>query len=167
VTHTAGRPLARFSVLDLTTVRSGPTCTKILADFGADILRVEPPGGEGRERVFFDAADLHRNKRSIAVNLQDARGVACGPINTVDQVFADPQIGQADLVREVANATWGVHKVLALPVHLPRTPAVVERAAPMTGERTREVLAALGYEAATLDTRPAEGVIEQHKGETT
>jgi crotonobetainyl-CoA:carnitine CoA-transferase CaiB-like acyl-CoA transferase len=73
---TAGRPLARFSVLDLTTVRSGPTCTKILADFGADVIRVERPGGEGRERVFFDAADLHRNKRSVAVNLQEPRGVA-------------------------------------------------------------------------------------------
>jgi crotonobetainyl-CoA:carnitine CoA-transferase CaiB-like acyl-CoA transferase len=51
----------------------------------------------------------------------------------VDQVFADPQIRQADLVREVTNATWGPHKVLALPVHLSRTPAVVERGAPMTG----------------------------------
>ena len=73
---TASRPLARFSVLDLTTVRSGPTCTKFLADFGADVIRVERPGGEGRERVFFDAADLHRNKRSVAVNLQEPRGVA-------------------------------------------------------------------------------------------
>jgi len=72
----ASRPLARFSVLDLTTVRSGPTCTKILADFGADVIRVERPGGEGRERVFFDAADLHRNKRSVAVNLEEPRGVA-------------------------------------------------------------------------------------------
>ncbi len=76
MTQTSPRPLARFSVLDLTTVRSGPTCTKILADFGADVVRVERPGGEGRERVFFDAADLHRNKRSIVVNLQDPRGVA-------------------------------------------------------------------------------------------
>jgi crotonobetainyl-CoA:carnitine CoA-transferase CaiB-like acyl-CoA transferase len=393
-----GRPLARFSVLDLTTVRSGPTCTRILADFGADVVRVERPGGEGRERVFFDAADLHRNKRSIVVNLQDPRGVAIvkrlaarmdvvvenyrpdvkhrlgvdyealsrenprlvyasisgfgqdgpyrdrpgydqivqgmsglmwltgtaesaplrvgipigdllagyfaamgiltalleretsgrgqrvetsllealtgslsfqaakyvntgevpppvgnhhpltapmgvyrakdgffnlavgnddmwrrfckvldrpeladdarfggmlsrvkhrqaldlileeafarrsvaewvealnaagvasGPIYTVDQVFADPQIRQADLVREVTNAAWGPHKVLALPVHLSRTPAVVERAAPMTGEHTREVLGTLGYEPAEIDAWLAEGLIEQHKGETT
>ena len=203
----AGRPLARFSVLDLTTVRSGPTCTKILADFGADVVQVERPGGEGRERVFFDAADLHRNKRSIAVNLQEPRGVAvvkrlaarsdvvvenyrpdvkhrarrpaaewveslnaagvaCGPINTVDRVFADPQIRQADLVADVANATWGPHKVLALPVHLSRTPARVEHAAPMPGEHTREILTTLGYEAA-LDALVADGVIEQYKGETT
>ena len=396
MTQSSPRPLARFSVVDLTTVRSGPTCTKILADFGADVLRVERPGGEGRERVFFDAADLHRNKRSIALNLQDPRGVAivkrlaarsdvvvenyrpdvkhrlgvdyetlardnhrlvcasisgfgqegpyrdrpgydqivrgmsglmwltgtaetaplrigipigdllagyfaalgiltalleretsgrgqkvetslledltgslsfqaakyvntgevpppvgnhhpltapmgvyrakggyfnlavgnddmwrrfckaldrpdlaedprfggmlarvkhrqaldailetalagrtpaewvdvlnaagvaCGPINTVDQVFADPQIRQADLVREVANAAWGPHKVLALPVHLSRTPARVEHAAPMTGEHTREVLGSLGYDAATLDAWLADGVIEQYKGE--
>jgi formyl-CoA transferase len=63
-------------VLDLTTVCSGPTCTKILADFGADVVRVERPGGEGRGRIFFDAADLHPNKRRLVVNLQDPRGVA-------------------------------------------------------------------------------------------
>jgi crotonobetainyl-CoA:carnitine CoA-transferase CaiB-like acyl-CoA transferase len=100
------------------------------------------------------------------VDTLNAAGVASGPINTVDQVFADPQIRQADLVREVANAAWGPHKVLALPVHLSRTPARVERAAPMTGEHTREVLGTLGYDAATLDALLAEGVIEQYKGET-
>jgi formyl-CoA transferase len=101
------------------------------------------------------------------VEMLNAAGVACGPINTVDQVFADPQIQKADLVRQVSNATWGAHKVLALPVHLSRTPARVERAAPMTGEHTREVLESLGYDAATVDTLLADGVIEQHKGEAT
>ena len=71
----SNRALSRFSVVDLTTVRSGPTCTKILADFGATVLRIERPGGESQERQFYDSADLHRNKRSIAINLQDARGV--------------------------------------------------------------------------------------------
>ena len=69
------RALSRFSVVDLTTVRSGPTCTKILADFGASVLRVERIGGESQERLFYDSADLHRNKKSIAINLQDSRGV--------------------------------------------------------------------------------------------
>jgi crotonobetainyl-CoA:carnitine CoA-transferase CaiB-like acyl-CoA transferase len=68
--------LSRVSVVDLTTVRSGPTCTKILADFGADVVRIERPGDAGRDRVYFDQADLHRNKRSAVVNLQDPRGVA-------------------------------------------------------------------------------------------
>jgi crotonobetainyl-CoA:carnitine CoA-transferase CaiB-like acyl-CoA transferase len=68
--------LAGLLVLDLTTVRSGPTCTKVLADFGADVVRVERPGDAEGGRVFFDTVDLHRNKRSIAVNLQEPRGVA-------------------------------------------------------------------------------------------
>jgi formyl-CoA transferase len=68
--------LAGIVVVDLTTVRSGPTCTKILGDFGAEVLRVERPGESDRGRVFFDHADLHRNKRSVVVNLQDPRGVA-------------------------------------------------------------------------------------------
>jgi formyl-CoA transferase len=391
----AARPLARFKVVDLTTVRSGPTCTKILADFGAGVLRVERPGGEGRERVFYDAADLHRNKRSVAINLQDERGVAilkrlvthadvvvenyrpdvkhrlgidyetlsrenprliyasisgfgqdgpyrdrpgydqivqgmsglmwltgteesaplrvgipigdllagyfaamgillallerevsgrgqkvetsllealagslsfqaakyvntgevpppvgnhhpltapmgvyrardgyfnlavgnddmwrrfckaldlpaladdprfagapgrvkhraemdrtlnevfrtriaaewvealnaagvaCGPIYTVDQVFADPQVRLAGLVREAANAAWGPHKVIGLPVHLSRTPAAVETGAPMTGEHTRETLAALGYDAAAVEALLAAGVVQEHTG---
>jgi crotonobetainyl-CoA:carnitine CoA-transferase CaiB-like acyl-CoA transferase len=67
--------LSGITVIDLTTVRSGPTCTKILADFGADVVRIERPGETDRGRVFFDHADLHRNKRSVVLNLQDARGV--------------------------------------------------------------------------------------------
>jgi formyl-CoA transferase len=87
--------------------------------------------------------------------------VACGPIYTLDQVFADPQVKLAGLVREVANAAWGPHKVLALPVQLSRTPAEVVSAAPMTGEHTRETLTALGYDTATIDALAAEGVIQQ------
>jgi crotonobetainyl-CoA:carnitine CoA-transferase CaiB-like acyl-CoA transferase len=83
----------------------------------------------------------------------------------VDQVFADPQVKLAGLVQEVANATWGPHKVLALPVHLSRTPAEVAHAAPMTGEHTREVLAELGYNTEAIDALLAAGVIEQHSGE--
>src|SRR3990170_5905409 len=68
-------PLSRYRVIDLTTVRSGPTCTKILADLGADVLHVERPGDSGRERVFFDQGDLQRNKKSLVLNLQHPKGV--------------------------------------------------------------------------------------------
>lgn len=68
--------LSRLTVVDLTTVRSGPTCTKILADFGAEVVRIERPGDAGRDRVYYDQADLHRNKKSAVVDLRDARGVA-------------------------------------------------------------------------------------------
>jgi crotonobetainyl-CoA:carnitine CoA-transferase CaiB-like acyl-CoA transferase len=390
------RALSRFSVIDLTTVRSGPTCTKILGDFGASVLRVERPGGEAQERQFYDSADLHRNKRSIAINLQDARGVeivkklartadvvvenfrpgvkhrlgvdypalsaenprliyasisgfgqegqyrdragydqivqgmsglmwltgdddsaplrvgipicdllagyftaigiltallerevsgrgqevqtslleamtgslsfqaakfantgetpppvgnhhpmtapmgvyrasdgyfnlaagndrmftrlaeaidrpdlpadqrfsggfvrvqnrrdldailneafatrttaewveifnnagvACGPIYKLDQVFNDPQVQLAGLVQDVANDTWGAHKVIGLPVKLSRTPPVVAHAAPMNGEHTRATLESLGYSGEAIDALLAEGVVHQHMGD--
>jgi crotonobetainyl-CoA:carnitine CoA-transferase CaiB-like acyl-CoA transferase len=68
--------LESLLVADLTSVRSGPTCTKVLADFGAEVVRVERPLDSDRDRVFFDQADLHRNKKSMVVNLQDPRGRA-------------------------------------------------------------------------------------------
>jgi formyl-CoA transferase len=67
--------LSGILVVDLTSVRSGPTCTKILADFGAEVVRIERPGDAGRDRIFFDQVDLHRNKKSVVLNLQDPRGV--------------------------------------------------------------------------------------------
>jgi formyl-CoA transferase len=98
------------------------------------------------------------------VETLNAAGVACGPINTLDQVFADPQVKLAELVRDVANAEWGPHKVLALPLTLSRTPPAVRHAAPMTGEHTRETLESLGYSASTIDMLVSERVVEQAKG---
>jgi len=67
-------PLTGLRVLDLTLARAGPTCVRHLADWGADIIRVEPPAsneGFGGARDGFDFVNLHRNKRSIALDLKD------------------------------------------------------------------------------------------------
>ncbi|MBL8674212.1 MAG: CoA transferase [Rhodospirillales bacterium] len=75
-------PLARFKVLDLTRVRAGPTCVRHLADWGADVVKVEmPPGlddsdGMGGPRHGPDFWNLHRNKRSLTLNLKEPDGVA-------------------------------------------------------------------------------------------
>lgn len=71
-------PLSGLKVLDLTRVRSGPTCVRQLADWGADVIKVEaPPDGKeglGGDRDGFDFQNLHRNKRSITLNLKDEQG---------------------------------------------------------------------------------------------
>jgi formyl-CoA transferase len=91
----------------------------------------------------------------------NAAGIAAGPIYTLDQVFADPQVRRAGLIQEITNAEWGPHKVIALPVHLSRTPAAIEHGAPMTGEHTRATLAGLGYSQDMINVLLAEKVVEQ------
>ena len=87
------RALGRFRVLDLTRVRSGPTCVRVLADFGADVIRIEsPPGmdptGGMNARDSSDALNLHRNKRSITLNLKEpaARQIMKKLVETADVV---------------------------------------------------------------------------------
>jgi formyl-CoA transferase len=72
-------PLTGLRVLDLTLARAGPTCVRHLADWGADVIRVEPPGsneGFGGARDGFDFVNLHRNKRGIALDLKHPGGHA-------------------------------------------------------------------------------------------
>lgn len=78
----ASRALARFRVLDLSRVRAGPTCVRMLADFGADTIRIEPPPGidpnEGMfsaNRMSGDFQNLNRNKRSLTLNLKKPEGL--------------------------------------------------------------------------------------------
>lgn len=71
--------LSRFRVVDLSQVRAGPTCVKQLADFGADVIKVEPPDSVPRGELYVGARDgpdmqnLHRNKRSITLDLKSPR----------------------------------------------------------------------------------------------
>jgi crotonobetainyl-CoA:carnitine CoA-transferase CaiB-like acyl-CoA transferase len=78
---TASSALAHLRILDLTRVRAGPTCVRIFADFGADVVKIEmPPGTEGKDAIGgprhgFDMQNLHRNKRSMALNLKAPEGI--------------------------------------------------------------------------------------------
>src|SRR5712691_10695716 len=78
----ASQALAPFTVLDLTQVRAGPTAVRQLADWGANVIKIEPPAelatGEqpGGPRDGPDFQNLHRNKRSITLNLKAPDGLA-------------------------------------------------------------------------------------------
>ena len=72
-------PLARFKVLDLTRVRAGPTCVRQLADWGAEVFKIEMPGESdalGGPRHGPDFQNLHRNKRSMTLDLKKEEGLA-------------------------------------------------------------------------------------------
>src|SRR5712675_195102 len=78
----ASKALARFKVLDLTRVRAGPTAARQLADWGANVIKVELPAhmeaGEalGGARHGPDFQNLHRNKRGITLDLKSPEGAA-------------------------------------------------------------------------------------------
>jgi crotonobetainyl-CoA:carnitine CoA-transferase CaiB-like acyl-CoA transferase len=76
----ASKALSRFTVLDLTRVRSGPTCVRQLADWGANVIKIEMPPSDdepmGGPREGGDFQNLHRNKRSMTLNLKKREGVA-------------------------------------------------------------------------------------------
>ncbi len=72
-------PLAPYVVLDLTIARAGPTAVRLLADWGAEIIRIEPPPERDRGSVTgrrrgSDEQNLHRNKRSLMLDLKSPEG---------------------------------------------------------------------------------------------
>ena len=105
-------PLAGLRVLDLTTFLSGPFCTQVLADLGADVVKVEPPAGDssrhipphfvGEDSAYFLANN--RTKRSVAVDMREARG----------QALVRELIGHVDVV--VENFRPGVPARLGLDI---------------------------------------------------
>src|SRR6266536_2799068 len=78
----ASRALERFTVLDLTRVRAGPTCVRQLADWGANVIKIElppdPGAGDplGGPREGSDFQNLHRNQRSMTLNLKAPEALA-------------------------------------------------------------------------------------------
>jgi crotonobetainyl-CoA:carnitine CoA-transferase CaiB-like acyl-CoA transferase len=76
-------PLDGLRVLDMSTVLAGPNCARYLADFGADVIKVERPGGDGlRDMAWKDPRDgiglwwklVNRNKRTIVIDVKDRAG---------------------------------------------------------------------------------------------
>ena len=75
------KPLANIRVLDLSIVRAGPVAVRLLADWGADVIRIEQPrsddsGGVTGSIQSSDAQNLHRNKRGITLDLKHPKGYA-------------------------------------------------------------------------------------------
>ena len=74
-------PLSDYTILDLTIARAGPTAVRLLADWGANVIRIEPPPDAGLTdvtggRLSPDSQNLHRNKRGITINLKSVDGHA-------------------------------------------------------------------------------------------
>jgi crotonobetainyl-CoA:carnitine CoA-transferase CaiB-like acyl-CoA transferase len=88
---------------------------------------------------------LASKKSAEWIEVLNQAGVPCGPIYSMDQVFADPQVQHLGVAVEVESRALGKFQVVNNAVRLARTPAAMAAAAPEIGEHTDEVLKELGY----------------------
>lgn len=89
----------------------------------------------------------------------EAAGLPCGPINTVDRLFAEPQIAAREMIATVEHPTAGTVRMPGLPVKLSGTPGSIRHPPPTLGQHTDEVLAELGYDDAARAALRASGTI--------
>jgi formyl-CoA transferase len=102
---------------------------------------------------------LAARKSAEWVEVLNRAGVPCGPIYSVDQVFADPQVTHLQAAVGVEHPRLGKLRVLNQAARLSRTPAAVLSATPDPGQHTDEVLAELGYSVAEISALRAKGVV--------
>ena len=81
------------------------------------------------------------------IELLEAEGVPCGAIQTIDQVFADPQVQHLGIATPAPTGPFGSTELLGQPVVLSRTPSRIVQAPPERGQHTEEILSDLGVDA--------------------
>jgi crotonobetainyl-CoA:carnitine CoA-transferase CaiB-like acyl-CoA transferase len=131
---------------------SGPTWERFCRAIGGEELMRHPDyassAARSRNR---DALNAAIEQRLIArtsaewIERLNAAGVPCGPINAIDQTFADPQVQHLGVVQTVETADRGSLPMVGQPMSLSRTPSRLAAPPPERGQHTDEVLAAFGF----------------------
>ena len=134
---------------------------------GAEALRDHPDFAtselRSRNRAALNAgiAEITRREPNQHwIRLLNDAGVPCGPINSIDQTFAEPQVAHLGMVKPVAHPELGDIRVVGQPINLADAPLPATfRPTPGLGEHADEILRDLGYDAAAVDDLRARKVI--------
>jgi crotonobetainyl-CoA:carnitine CoA-transferase CaiB-like acyl-CoA transferase len=106
---------------------------------------------KNRDRLNAAIAEITRRQPSAHwIDALNEAGVPCGPINTIDQVFADPQIRHLGMAQPVCSHERGDTELVGQPVIMSRTPSSIRTPPPTMGEHTEAILEDLGYDAARI-----------------
>lgn len=101
---------------------------------------------------------LAKQDRAYWIERLNDGGVACGLINSMDEVFNEPQVQHLKMVKDVVSVHQGPQRLVGQPVQLERTPSTIARAAPRRGEQSVEILGELGLDDQTLAALKSKGV---------
>jgi crotonobetainyl-CoA:carnitine CoA-transferase CaiB-like acyl-CoA transferase len=93
------------------------------------------------------------------LDLLEAKGVPCGPVNDMLQALSDPQTAAREMLVEVAHSALGRVKTLGLPVKFSQTPGKVQTGAPLYGEHTRAILSEHGFSRDEIAALEREGAV--------
>jgi crotonobetainyl-CoA:carnitine CoA-transferase CaiB-like acyl-CoA transferase len=104
-------------------------------------------------------AQFCKKTRAYWLTRLDANGIPNAPINTIDEVFDNPQVKHLGIPRQITHPTMGTSKLVGSPINMSGTPPKFFRPAPLLGEHTREILEQLGYGAAAISELRNSGVV--------
>jgi formyl-CoA transferase len=102
---------------------------------------------------------FRRGKREEWLRRLQEQDVPAAPLNTLDEVFADPQVQTYGFPTEIEHPRMGKVKMVGNAVDLSRTPPSIDRPPPVLGEHTEEILSSLGYDAAKIASLRTRGVV--------
>jgi crotonobetainyl-CoA:carnitine CoA-transferase CaiB-like acyl-CoA transferase len=94
-----------------------------------------------REELIAILQDLFRQRETAGwIKILSDAGLPCGPVNTIDRVFNDPQVRHRNMLLEVEHPTAGTVRMAGLPVKFSATPASLRLAPPLLGQHSGEIL---------------------------
>ena len=148
-------------------VGNDPTFERFCRAFGQEALLADPRFAtnpirvQNRQLVTDTLTPVMKSKTTAEwIEALEALKIGCGPINTLEQVFADPHVQAREMVVEMAHGSGEAVKVIANPVKLSATPPSYRSAPPLLGEHTQDVLTSvLKMSATDIATLKEKGIV--------